>query len=931
MTDFTQDFFTSRNNRSDGDTRIGQKGRIWYDSISNTIRISDGVTPGGVVVSGGGGGVGPQGPIGNTGAQGPQGVTGPQGVRGPQGPQGDQGISVVLLGTVTNSVSLPPSANFGEGYITVDTGHVWFWGTNTQWNDVGQIVGPKGDTGDTGPQGVTGPQGPQGPTGVTGSQGPQGPTGNTGAQGPQGVTGPQGPTGNTGSQGPQGPTGNTGSQGPQGVQGDTGVTGPQGPTGPVGNYVATLTAGTGTAVSSNTGTVTVWINTATLMTTAVSATKLLTARNINGVAFDGSSNINVNTLTNGSYSFTINSDGTVTYPNGMLNTGANQNLLWSTSTSGSGLTYRAASGGAGLPFQGNAATNNSGFVITQINGTPGTGLTSNSWTFDWNGELTFPDSTQQTTAWNTSTNVYYNQLVNAPSTTGTAVFNVISATNITIGGLTQIIAFTNTNAVTSLTAGTGTVVSTATGAVTVWINTATLMNTAVQVSNSHTAGTGLSGGTFNGSGAVTWTLNTATLMANAVSVTGAAQTAITSVGTLTDLSASGNVTIGGAGAITNGTGAQLYINGTNYSRIDFSNRYAGPVVDGRSTGTRLLLNPGTGSGRMDCAIGMSTNTLWSSVQDPNFNFGWYAGDGAFGASIVTLLTLSGSGVLTVSGGATTNNNTATNKALNIGTRGQLFDDGNFHIHSNNGALWLNSLDSSNIKIGTQYNTGSGSDVDIGKNLIVNNGSVTANATAAFIAGSNAVSNVSLQMPSESAIRNLTNGSTNMYFDVSIGGSTQGQFQFRSSDGYTNVLTMSTTGITFNTGATFTARTPALARTSFNAAIDTELTVNDLRFRVSNQGGVFPQVISNTGGSKNLAWTGVGAISGVSIAQAGSTGAIVAHNAWTTMYNLHGMDSAGDTITVTLQDKAVGIIYRITFMRSDNGSTTGYNIIGERIL
>ena len=35
----------------------------------------------------------------------------------------------------------------------------------------------------------------------------------------------------------------------------------------------------------------------------------------------------------------------------------------------------------------------------------------------------------------------------------------------------------------------------------------------------HTAGTGLSGSTFNGSTAVTWTLNTATLMANAVSAT----------------------------------------------------------------------------------------------------------------------------------------------------------------------------------------------------------------------------------------------------------------------------------------------------------------------------------------------------------------------------------------------------------------------------
>ena len=214
--------------------------------------------------------------------------------------------------------------------------------------------------------------------------------------------------------------------------------------------------------------------------------------------------------------------------------------------------------------------------------------------------------------------------------------------------------------------------------------------------------------------------------------------------------------------------------------------------------------------------------------------------------------------------------------------------------------------------------------------LTSTGSVTANNTTAFIAGANAVSGIALQMPSEAALRNLTNGSTNMYFDVSIGGSTHGQFQFRSSSSYTNVLTMSSTGVTFNTDATFTARTPSVSRTAYNAAIDSEITVDSMRFRISNQGGIFPQVIGN-GSSRNLAWTSVGAVSGSAINQVGSTGTIVANNAWTTLYNLHGMDNAGDTVTVTLQDKAAGRIYRITFVRSDNGATTGYNIIGERLL
>jgi hypothetical protein len=191
--------------------------------------------------------------------------------------------------------------------------------------------------------------------------------------------------------------------------------------------------------------------------------------------------------------------------------------------------------------------------------------------------------------------------------------------------------------------------------------------------------------------------------------------------------------------------------------------------------------------------------------------------------------------------------------------------------------------------------------------------------------------VALEMPREGALRNLYNGANNnMYFDVSVGGTSHGQFQFRSSNAFNNVLTMSPTAFNVNPDATVTARTPSLARTAFNSAIDTELTVDEMRFRISNQGGVFPQVIGNTS-TRNLAWTVVAARSGSAVTQAGSTGTLVASNAWTSLYTLGGMDSAGDTYTATLQDKALSRIYRVTFMRSDNGSTTGYNIIAERLL
>lgn len=53
---FTQDFRTQRRNYSDGTTRVDRQiGRLWYASEDQTIRVSDGETPGGIVIVGGGG------------------------------------------------------------------------------------------------------------------------------------------------------------------------------------------------------------------------------------------------------------------------------------------------------------------------------------------------------------------------------------------------------------------------------------------------------------------------------------------------------------------------------------------------------------------------------------------------------------------------------------------------------------------------------------------------------------------------------------------------------------------------------------------------------------------------------------------------------------------------------------------------------------
>ena len=51
-----QRFFTSRDNNANAATYVGQEQRLWYDPVTNAIYVSDGSTPGGIMVSGGGSG-----------------------------------------------------------------------------------------------------------------------------------------------------------------------------------------------------------------------------------------------------------------------------------------------------------------------------------------------------------------------------------------------------------------------------------------------------------------------------------------------------------------------------------------------------------------------------------------------------------------------------------------------------------------------------------------------------------------------------------------------------------------------------------------------------------------------------------------------------------------------------------------------------------
>jgi hypothetical protein len=178
----------------------------------------------GVGYTGSQGDIGYVGSEGSPGLQGNRGYTGSKGDpgdRGLQGNTGEQGVSVTLVGSTSTSAGLPLTGSAGQGWIVNDTGNLWFWSTaQSRWEDIGQIVGPRGDLGYTGSKGSTGDIGLTGDPGYTGSQGTHG---YDGSRGNTGYTGSQGDPGYVGSQGDVGYVGSTGDRGPQGYTGSRGL------------------------------------------------------------------------------------------------------------------------------------------------------------------------------------------------------------------------------------------------------------------------------------------------------------------------------------------------------------------------------------------------------------------------------------------------------------------------------------------------------------------------------------------------------------------------------------------------------------------------------------------------------------------------------------------------------------------------------------
>lgn len=112
-----------RGTSSNNSTFVGLDGEITIDTTDWTLRIHDGVTPGGhrVAIQGpqgipGAQGIqGPQGPVGANGAPGPAGPQGPQGPKGDQGLPGSPIVNPSDIGSYTIAMLDNPNIRLSNG------------------------------------------------------------------------------------------------------------------------------------------------------------------------------------------------------------------------------------------------------------------------------------------------------------------------------------------------------------------------------------------------------------------------------------------------------------------------------------------------------------------------------------------------------------------------------------------------------------------------------------------------------------------------------------------------------------------------------------------------------------------------------------------------------------------------------------------------
>ena len=482
------------------------------------------------------------------------------------------------------------------------------------------------------------------------------------------------------------------------------------------------------------------------------------------------------------------------YTQGTVSTNEGGNLILGTIKDGKAVKILAGSSG-------------SNSIVAQFDST---GLTLNTGT-----GIVFADGSVQSTAVTTGGTLVL----------GTLNVTNVSATNITINGQSVL------PGVTRITAGTGTHVSTSTGALTLWVdtfNTSTLVAqsvTALSIPYANVTGTpNLSGyATQSTVSTLQITVNNLTNTVSTLPTTATVQALIAN--SLTNYSPTSSVQTLIANSLTNviktiiaGTGTAVSVSGntvtiwttatggianlTNLSGdISFSTVGVGaPTFNTTSSGVKISYYPSETASTVDYATGIEAGVLWNSIPSAtnNFAFKWYGGTS-------TVASLNGLGTLTankfVGDGSSLTNVTVTQQANIVGVQPNVtLVAGNYSYVFDNTSNFTMPTNGDIIVPGASGN------INVGNTVYAAQTGTTGGY--AFVAGPGASSQAALLLQglpgvaANMAIRDNSTVSSNIYYDVSIGGTNNGTHQFRGTSAYTQYAQIDRYGINLPTRPAF---------------------------------------------------------------------------------------------------------------------------------
>jgi hypothetical protein len=242
------------------------------------------------------------------------------------------------------------------------------------------------------------------------------------------------------------------------------------------------------------------------------------------------------------------------------------------------------------------------------------------------------------------------------------------------------------------------------------------------------------------------------------------------------------------------------------------------------------------------------------------------------AYTATVLQITDAGMISTGGASATTNYIPTSNGIALNNNGYLYDDGNFHIHSSSGQIWINTMDSSLVAIGEQYNSGSGASLAVQQSITALNGNINA------------------------------------------------------SNGYINAQSGFTTSTTNPASQSFFPK----VQTNWNVN-QPSLAMDNLNVRLNNSSGNNLLIqASAVSGSFTAYITTFESVSGSTLtSQTNSSGITFTAGTWTSINAVHTLSSGGDVIFFFVMDTTTGKIYRVTTMHT-NGSTNG-SIFIERMV